>query len=113
MISRQWTGIAKPSEAELYARHLREDTFPRLARIRGFIRAAILRRTVPKGEEFLIVTIWESFDAIRQFAGNDPERAVVPAVVHDMMVEYDRVVKHYTVAESYCLHEDKEGGTRL
>ena len=44
-----------------------------------------------------IVTTWASLEAIHAFAGINAESAVVPAKVHDMMVEYDRVVRHYEV----------------
>jgi hypothetical protein len=42
VISRHWKGIAKPGQAEAYVQHLKTDTFPKLSRIPGFIRASIL-----------------------------------------------------------------------
>jgi heme-degrading monooxygenase HmoA len=97
MIVRQWQGLAKPERAEDYVAHLRTDTFPQLATIPGFIDASILRRDIARGVEFLVVTRWDSIEAIRQFAGPEPEHAVVPRRVQDMMVEYDRSVRHYEV----------------
>ena len=99
MISRQWRGLAKTSSAEAYIEHLQTETFPSLGRLSGFVGASILRRTVPEGVEFLIVTRWESVEAIHAFAGNDAEDAVVPPKVHDMMVEYDQVARHYEVVQ--------------
>jgi heme-degrading monooxygenase HmoA len=99
MISRQWRGLAKPSCAEAYVEHLRTETFPALAKIAGFVGASILRRTVADGVEFVIVTRWDSLEAVRAFAGPDAEVAVVPANVHDMMIDYDRVVRHYEVVQ--------------
>jgi heme-degrading monooxygenase HmoA len=101
MISRQWKGIARSSDAHHYLDHLRQDTFPKLARIEGFVSASILQRTVPAGEEFLIVTVWESLETIKQFAGEDAEVAVVPPAVQAMMVDYEKVVRHYSVTETY------------
>ena len=98
MISRHWRGLAKPEHADEYVQHLRSETFPQLARIPGFVSASILRRRdVQRGVEFLVVTTWESVEAIQQFAGRDPEIAVVPAKVDGMMLEYDRRVRHYEV----------------
>ena len=97
MISRQWRGIAKKSAADLYVVHLHADTFPRLSTIPGFLDASILRRTVQDGVEFLIVTRWESIEAIQRFAGENPDHAVVPETVQSMMVSYDHVVAHYEV----------------
>src|SRR5262245_65936135 len=99
MISRQWRGIAKRSDADRYVSHLRSETFPQLREIPGFVSASILRRDVAEGVEFRIVTTWESIDAIRRFAGENPQRAVVPEKVQAMMVTYDRTVEHYEVVE--------------
>jgi heme-degrading monooxygenase HmoA len=99
MISRHWTGLAKPEHADAYVAHLQRDTFPAIRKLSGFVTASILRRTVPDGVEFLIVTNWESLDAIRAFAGGDVEVAVVPDAVKRMMVRYDRIVRHFEVVE--------------
>lgn len=99
MISRQWRGLAKPGSAEAYIEHLRSETFPGIRKLPGFLSASILRRTVPGGVEFLIVTRWTSVESIRGFAGSDIETAVVPEKVRQMMVEFDRTVAHYDVVE--------------
>lgn len=101
MISRHWKGIAKPGRAEAYIDHLKSDTFPKLASIPGFLSASILSRAVDAGTEFQIVTVWESLDAIRSFAGPKADVAVVPAVVQALMSSYDSHVVHYEVNESY------------
>jgi heme-degrading monooxygenase HmoA len=97
MIARHWRGLARPDRAEAYIAHLRAETFPALARLDGFLSASILRRPVAAGVEFLIVTNWESIQAIRAFAGPDVERAVVPDYVQQMMVDFDRESRHYEV----------------
>jgi GNAT superfamily N-acetyltransferase/heme-degrading monooxygenase HmoA len=99
MIARHWKGLARADRAAEYEAHLRDETFPSLARIGGFVDASMLRRDHVGGVEFLIVTRWKSIDAIRQFAGDDPEAAVVPARVQAMMIDYDRRAVHYEVME--------------
>jgi heme-degrading monooxygenase HmoA len=99
MISRHWRGVAKPECAEAYIEHLRTETIPAIAGIAGFVAASILRRPTGSGVEFLVITRWSSIDAIREFAGAEPERAVVPAKVRDMMVDYDLAVLHYEVVD--------------
>lgn len=99
MISRQWCGLAKPEHAGRYIQHLQHETFPALKNIAGFVTASILRRKLDCGIEFMIITHWESMEAITQFAGQDTEAAVVPDKVKEMMVGYDRVVRHYEVVE--------------
>jgi heme-degrading monooxygenase HmoA len=99
MISRQWRGLAKSSHADKYVEHLRQETIPKLKEIPGFVSASILRRSVPHGVEFLIVTTWESIDAIQGFAGTDVETAVVPPRVQEMMVEFNNRVRHYQIVQ--------------
>jgi heme-degrading monooxygenase HmoA len=99
MVARHWTGLAKTSHADRYEAHLRRETLPSLKVIAGFVDMTVLKREVPLGVEFLVITTWQSMDAIVGFAGTDVERAVVPRVVEDMMVAYDRTVRHYDVIE--------------
>jgi len=99
MISRQWRGFAKAACATEYEEHLRTETFPELEKIPGFIDASILKRPLDHAVEFLVVTRWESLEAIARFAGADTEAAVVPAKVQAMMIEYDRRVRHYEIAK--------------
>jgi len=106
MISRQWRGVARSTHADEYVEHLCTETFPHLSEIPGFIDAAILKRNVQQGVEFLIVTHWESIRAIEQFSGPDAEVAVVPEIVQAMMIEYDRRVRHYEVL-SNSIHKAK------
>jgi heme-degrading monooxygenase HmoA len=97
VISRQWRGLAHPNRAQDYVKHLRSETFPVLQKIPGFVNASILSRPFGAGIEFVIVTSWDSMDAIAKFAGSDPEAAVVPAKAAAMMIEYDRRVRHFEV----------------
>jgi len=103
MIARHWRGLAKRTHADRYVEHLHRETFPTLATMPGFINATILKRSVEQGIEFLIVTHWQSLEAIQQFAGQDPEVAVVPESVQGMMLDYDRTVRHYEVVDTLAL----------
>jgi len=95
MITRNWTGVVKPERTNDYIAHLQNDTFKKLAAIKGFVNAAIAQRVVTDGTEFLVVTWWESMEAVRQFAGDAADIAVVPPVAQEMLVRYDPIVRHY------------------
>jgi heme-degrading monooxygenase HmoA len=97
VIVRQWRALARSAGAAEYVRHLESETFPQLEAIAGFVGARILRRALPAGVEFVIETQWESLEAIRRFAGEDAELAVVPANVAALMLEYDRRARHFEV----------------
>jgi len=97
MIERHWTGIARKERANEYIAHLRNDTFEEIKKINGFISASILKRSLSEGVEFLVVTKWKTLEVIKQFAGEEVETAVVPKLVQDIMIKYDKSVRHYEV----------------
>jgi heme-degrading monooxygenase HmoA len=97
MIARYWRGLAQSTDADAYVEHLRTETLPQLATIPGFANASIMKREVRGGTEFLVVTVWQSLEAITQFAGPDVETAVVPEKVQRMLIEYDGRVRHYEI----------------
>jgi len=97
MVWRLWRGLTKATRAAAYLEHLQLETFPAIRKLPGFIGASILQRSLPDGVEFLVVTQWQSLEAIRAFAGANIEVAVVPQRVRDMMIEYDAIARHYDV----------------
>jgi heme-degrading monooxygenase HmoA len=99
VISRQWRCLARLDQAQNYLRHLRSETFPALQGIPGFIDASILSRQLQDDIEFLVVTRWQSLEAITRFAGSDPEVAVVPDCVARMLIEFDQRARHFEVVE--------------
>lgn len=101
MISRHWKGTTKPGLADRYIAHLRQDTFAQLAALAGYRSAYILTREVPEGTEFQIITLWDSMEAVRAFAGAPADVAVVPPVAQAMMAHYDSHVVHYEIAGTH------------
>jgi heme-degrading monooxygenase HmoA len=98
MIARIWKGTARPEHAAAYLRHLDEATFPAIATIAGHRGAYALRHDAGDRVEFTVITLWESLDAIRQFAGADPEIAVVPKEAQALLASYDERAVHWDVA---------------
>jgi len=97
MVERHWKGIAFREKADQYIYHLKNETLPELKAIPGFNGLSILRKETEKGVAFLIITRWETLEAIRHFSGTDLELAVVPNVVKSIMVQYDLRAEHYSV----------------
>ena len=97
MISRHWIGIVKLGKVNDYIAHLDQNVFPSLNKIEGLKNAYYLKREINEGMEFLIVTEWENVDAIKLFAGENYERAVVDPYAKEMMVTYEKKVRHYTI----------------
>jgi heme-degrading monooxygenase HmoA len=97
MISRHWIGIVKNDKVSEYISHLDAIVMPNLNNTAGMNNCYYLKRSVKEGTEFLIVTEWESVDAIIKFAGLDYEKAVIDPVAKSFMVSYDKKVRHYTI----------------
>ena len=98
MIARVWRGWARAEEADRYERHYRDEVLPTLRRLPGFRGARLLRRTVGAETEFVSLTFFDDLDAIRRFAGDDPETAVVAAEAREVLVRFDDRVAHYDTA---------------
>jgi len=97
VIARLWCATAAESNADAYVAHLRSRTMPELARIPGHRGAYVLQRSTPSGVAFTVITLWDSLDAIRQFAGSEPELAVVPAEARVLLASYDDRAVHWEV----------------
>jgi heme-degrading monooxygenase HmoA len=97
MIARYWSARTTSQNVAPYAEHLETVVFPGLRKLAGFKGATLLRRDLPGGVEVVVMTHWESLAAIRTFAGNDIETAVVTDEAAAMFTEFDRRVRHYEV----------------
>lgn len=97
MIIREWRGRAQRSREGAYLAHFNNSVLPQLQDVPGFIGAHLMSR--PKGElvEFVVLTRWESFDAIRRFAGPKFERAVVEPAAAEALTDFDPTVQHYEI----------------
>ena len=98
MIARMWRGSAIRERAEDYVKHLEQSVVPELRKIDGFQGIYLLRRELSDGVELVVLTLWESMDAIRKFAGENPEVAVVAPAARVLFREYDAEVKHFEIA---------------
>jgi heme-degrading monooxygenase HmoA len=97
MIARMWRGSAIRERADDYVKHLQQSVVSELRQIDGFRGIYLLQRESSDGVEFVVLTLWESMDAIRKFAGENPEVAVVAPTARVLFREYDAKVKHFEI----------------
>jgi|SRR5712691_1276312 len=97
MIVRTWSARATADGAKKYISHFRRKVSPQLQRIRGYQGVLLLRREKNEGVEVQVFTFWNSLAAIRQFAGADPERAVVEDEARAVLQDFDSRVTHSQV----------------
>ena len=100
-IARVWHGWTAPAKADAYEQLLRNVIFVRIAgrAIPGFRGIQLLRRDVPGEVEFVTEMWFDSLDAVRAFAGEDYEAAVVPAEARALLSRFDERSAHYEVIE--------------
>jgi len=97
MIARMWRGETTRESADAYYRHLIGNVMPLLNKISGHRGAYVLCREMGHKVEFMVITLWESMEAIREFAGNTPDNAVVEPPARALLTDFDQLVRHYTV----------------
>jgi heme-degrading monooxygenase HmoA len=97
VIARIWRGHGVAGNAEDYRQHVTEDVFPALSRIAGYAGAYLLERPVGGNIEFLAVTLWDSIEAVKQFAGGGPDVAVVEPEARALLADFDEFAHHYEV----------------
>ena len=100
MIARIWRGAVATSDADAYADYIDETGLAAYKNTPGNRGAWMLRRDIDDKTEFLTFSLWESMEAVKAFAGDDPEVAVFYPEDDRYLVERDLTVTHYEVARS-------------
>lgn len=99
MIARLWSARTTSELSTRYLEHFWETVAPMLRKHDGYLSASVLVRPDRHAVEILVVTVWNSFEAIDAFAGPDRETAVVASEAAALLSDYDRRVRHYEVAQ--------------
>jgi heme-degrading monooxygenase HmoA len=97
MIARTWQGATRAEDADAYLEYLHQTGLPEYQRTEGNRGVLALRRITNDRAEFLLVTLWESEEAIRRFAGDRPENAVFYPEDERFLIERGERVSHYEV----------------
>ena len=97
MISRIWHGYTTHENADIYETLLKEEIFVGIhgRNIPGFREIQLFRQEV----EFITVMWFDSLEAVRIFAGEDYEVAVVPLKARAVLSHFDERSQHYEVRE--------------
>jgi len=98
MIARLWHGWTSRENAEAYEALLRGEILPGIHRVAGYRGAHLLRRDREDEVEFVTLTYFDSMDAVRAFAGEDFEMAVVPQEARKLLARFDQRSMHYEIA---------------
>jgi heme-degrading monooxygenase HmoA len=97
MIARTWRGSTKAEDADAYVEYLEKTGFREYRATPGNLGVLGLRRLAGGQAEFLLLTLWESEEAVRRFAGDDPACAVFYPEDERFLVAKDEHVDHFEV----------------
>ncbi|CAG0935002.1 hypothetical protein TFLX_03826 [Thermoflexales bacterium] len=97
MIARIWQGATPEAKAKQYLDYLRQTGVQELRATEGNQGVYVLRRIDNGQAEFTLISLWESWEAIRRFAGDEVERAVYYPEDSDYLVNLAPKVMHYEV----------------
>lgn len=97
MVGRIWRAWANADNADAYEHLLRGTILPELDAAEGCHGAYVLRRDQRDEVEFVVLHFFDSIDAVRKFAGDDYEAAVVPGPARKLLARFDATAQHYEV----------------
>jgi hypothetical protein len=99
MISRLWHGYTTPANADAYESLLKAEIFTGIQnrQIVGYKGIQLFRRSLSAEVEFITVMWFDSLDAVRVFAGDEYEVAVVPPKAKTLLSRFDERSQHYEV----------------
>ena len=99
MIGRIWHGWTAPDKADAYEKLLKEEIFISIGKrqIKGYKQIQLFWRNAGNEVEFITIMWFDSIDSVREFAGEDYERAYVPESARNLLSRFDSISQHYEV----------------
>jgi heme-degrading monooxygenase HmoA len=95
VIARIWFGRTRPEHFDEYAAYVEETGLRGLSATAGNQGAYLFRRLVDDEAEFLVLSLWESLDAIRAFAGDEIDTARYYPDDKRFLLAFEPKVQHY------------------
>jgi heme-degrading monooxygenase HmoA len=99
MIARLWSARTTTTLSAKYMEHFWHSVAPVLQKVPGYRSASVMVRSQGDHVEILVITVWDSYQAIDAFAGPNRDTAVVDSDAAALLTDYDRRVRHYEIAQ--------------
>lgn len=101
MIARIWHGKTKAEMADGYLNVLKSTGIADYRSTEGNLGAYILRRIEDGIAHFFTLTLWDSYDSVRRFAGNDFENAEYFPQESEYLLAYESKAEHFEVIDNF------------
>lgn len=97
MIARLWRGVTLASKADDYFAYLQKTGLQDFRATPGNQGVYVFRRLKEGTAEFLLVSLWDSVESIKKFAGDEHEKARYYPEDKDYLLELAPLVDHYEI----------------
>ena len=97
MIARIWHGTTTVEDYEEYTEFMKSEAVPDYERTKGFKKLIFLRNIENNIGHFTLITFWENIEVIKNFAGEDYEKAKYYPKDKVFLLEFEEKVSHYEV----------------
>lgn len=99
VIARIWHGRTRKADADTYGDYMMKTGGEAVRGVDGFRGVYLLRQIDGDTADFLFVSLWDSIDSVRNFAGPSPEKAVYYPEDDRYLLEREPHVRHYEVVQ--------------
>ncbi|TDO95438.1 antibiotic biosynthesis monooxygenase family protein [Flavobacterium sp. 245] len=97
MIARIWHGKTKVDDYEVYTEFMIKTAIPDYEKTTGFVKLSFLRNIKNNEGHFTLITYWENLEVIKNFAGEDFEKAKYYPEDEQFLLEFEENVEHFEV----------------
>ncbi|MBO6620346.1 MAG: hypothetical protein JJ892_13520 [Balneola sp.] len=97
MIARIWKGLTKQEHFEEYTQFMIDRAIPDYKSTDGFVKLTFLRRRDEDFAYFELITFWQNMEVIKNFAGDDHQRAKYYPEDKKYLIDFPEEVIHYEV----------------
>jgi heme-degrading monooxygenase HmoA len=97
MIARIWHGKTRAADLDRYSEFVRAVAIPDYSTAPGFVSLTFLRKIEGEEAHFTLITYWKNLEVIRNFAGDDIDKAKYYPEDDEFLLEFEERVQHYEV----------------
>ena len=100
LIARVWHGRTPTAKADDYEKYLQNSSLKKILATDGNHGVEVLRRTEGARTDFIVISYWESIEAVKRFAGADYQKAVILPRDGEYLIDAEPEVVHYEVVRA-------------
>jgi len=96
-IARMWHGQTEAAKADEYSAYLQEQGIKKIQSIPGNLGVQMFRKKGTETADFMVISYWESIDAVKKFAGENYENVYQLPRDSEFLIHPETKVQHYEV----------------